>query len=635
MLLNIPEIMWYHILRRYFMNIIKSFNNSLPTVSFAASELERYLDMLPGPAGEMSFTLSVDEPCNFDKDEYFIETDRLGGMIRASNPRSVLLGVYDYLTGLGFRFLMPGKDGVRVPGYICDDDFCRDKHYSEDFRFRGICIEGADSLENVLDMIDWLPKLGFNGFFIQFKEPYIFLERWYDHIFNPELPAENPSSEFYETCFSAIRDAVSLRGLSLHAVGHGFVAEVLGNPSGGWMKASVPLNERTRGMTALIGGRREFVNDIPADTNLCYSDPEAVDALCDTVTGYVRTHPDVDYLHFWLADEPNNICECELCRSVTPSDQYVRILNRIDERLTAEGLNCRIVFLLYQELLYPPLTETIKNPERFVMMFAPISRTYESSYPDHPVRTPLPPYIRNRMTLPADIDMNLSFLSAWQDHFKGESFVYDYPLGKTHYGDFGYMKISRTIFDDIRHLHSLGLDGYMSCQELRAFCPTAFPDYVMGRALSDRDITFEELVREYFSASYEDGWEFAVSYLSSLSASSPMDHFAGYGPRADSEAAVSYERLASIFEENIPELDQRREAAAEECRISWSVLCFHARYGLLLTKALAALARGNGSEALSLYERFVSYIRRHEEHFQPFLDVYRMIEVTGKYTFPS
>lgn len=48
-------------------------------------------------------------------------------------------------------------------------------------RHRGVCIEGADSLENILDFIDWLPKMGYNSFFLQFKLPYTFMARWYHH----------------------------------------------------------------------------------------------------------------------------------------------------------------------------------------------------------------------------------------------------------------------------------------------------------------------------------------------------------------------------------------------------------------------------------------------------------------------
>ena len=59
----------------------------------------------------------------------------------------------------------------------------------------------------------------------------------------------------------------------------------------------------------------------------------------------------MDYLHVWLADTHNNLCECEDCCKTTLSDQYVELLNEIDRRLTQEGLKTRIVFLLYQELL--------------------------------------------------------------------------------------------------------------------------------------------------------------------------------------------------------------------------------------------------------------------------------------------
>ena len=62
-------------------------------------------------------------------------------------------------------------------------------------RHRGVCIEGADSLENILDFIDWLPKMGYNSFFLQFKLPYTFMARWYHHENNPLLPEEEFDTE--------------------------------------------------------------------------------------------------------------------------------------------------------------------------------------------------------------------------------------------------------------------------------------------------------------------------------------------------------------------------------------------------------------------------------------------------------
>ena len=91
---------------------------------------------------------------------------------------------------------------------------------------------------------------------------------------------------------------------------------------------------------------------------------------------YALNHRDISILHIWLADNYNNICECSACRARSQTDWYVMLLNEIDERLTALGLDTRLAFLIYFELLWPPVTQHLKNPDRFILMFAPITRTY-------------------------------------------------------------------------------------------------------------------------------------------------------------------------------------------------------------------------------------------------------------------
>ena len=89
------------------------------------------------------------------------------------------------------------------------------------------------------------------------------------------------------------------------------------------------------------------------------------------------------------------------------------------------------------------------------------------------------------LTFRDPVTENLAFLRGWQRLFHGDSFVYDYPLGRAHYGDFGYVHIARVISSDIKQLHKMGLDGYISCQELRVSSPNALPNYVMGYTLFD------------------------------------------------------------------------------------------------------------------------------------------------------
>ena len=148
-----------------------------------------------------------------------------------------------------------------------------------------------------------------------------------------------------------------------------------------------------------------------------------MDAFAELVTAYARQNPQTDYVHVWLADDYNNLCECPECRRTTLSDQYVSLLNEIDRRLSEEGIRTRIVFLLYQELLWPPVAERLKNEDRFVLMFAPISRTFEVSYMSEEsgeeVAGRIPVFQRNQIVLPTKLAENMAFLKGWQTVFGG------------------------------------------------------------------------------------------------------------------------------------------------------------------------------------------------------------------------
>ena len=62
-----------------------------------------------------------------------------------------------------------------------------------------------------------------------------------------------------------------------------------------------------------------------------------------------------------------------------PSDWYITLLNDIDAKLTDAGISTRVVFLLYVDLLWEPQKVRLNNPDRFTLMFAPITRTYSAS----------------------------------------------------------------------------------------------------------------------------------------------------------------------------------------------------------------------------------------------------------------
>ena len=616
--------------------IIVSANKESIILDYAKSELVHYLTKATEEIRvreSFTFTLEVTEETEKSKDCFFYRVKESQGYIRGNNERSILLGVYSYLKSIGFEFLYPGENGEIIPKLSSYHQLeVEDTLIEADYFHRGVCIEGANSLENVLEFVDWLPKIGFNSFFIQFKKPDIFFERWYHHIFNPELPAEEKRREDLDSMLEAITDAMKKRGLLLHRVGHGWTAECLGYDSLGWQESRKPVEPKIKNMMALIKGERNLWKNVPANTNLCYSSEIVQEKIADLVVEYAKKERKTDYIHFWLADECNNICECDECKKSILSDQYVHILNLIDEKLKKENLDTKIVFLLYQELLYSPQKEKIKNPERFCLMFAPISRDFEHSYPKKLAKTAITPYRRNQFVLPQKIDENLTMYQLWLENYEGEIFFYDYPLGRAHYGDFGYMKIARIIYDDIDALKSLNSHGYMSCQELRIMSPTGLPNYIMGNRLLYKKVKFETLIKRYFDALYGEAAKECIEYLQSLSNLSDTNYFNGHGPRIQPQLADNFKKIEMIIEKFLPKIEELKQGKTFKQQENLEILRSHGEYSIRLAKALYYLSLGKEAEANKYYKDFYRYVQSIELKIQKYLDVYRIIEVSTKYT---
>ena len=174
--------------------------SSHPVVDFAAEELKKYLRMLMPRCGEIpisydpaatdgfrlglmaDFSLDTSEARDLQLDDILhIDTDEKGGILAGSNPRSVLLAVYKYLTLNGCRWLYPGVDGEFIP--IRE---IQPTHYHKmaDCRYRGQCNEGAESQQAMLETIDFSPKVGLNVYMLEFDNPTVYYNRYYNHSTN-------------------------------------------------------------------------------------------------------------------------------------------------------------------------------------------------------------------------------------------------------------------------------------------------------------------------------------------------------------------------------------------------------------------------------------------------------------------
>jgi hypothetical protein len=260
-------------------------------------------------------------------------------------------------------------------------------------------------------------------------------------------------------------------------MGHGWTAESFGiDSSGGWASDSLnPIPEESRRYMALVDGVRGLYHGVALNTNFCMSDPEARAIVAKTVRDYARLNRNVDYLHVWLADGQKNHCECEVCRTKTPSDWYVLLLNDIDAALTAEGLDTRIVFCVYSDTAYEPTCEKLTNPGRFSMLLGAISRSYCYSVGANPTVEQLTPFELNRSGRLATMEEYIVRAQNWRAFAPCPSFAYEYHFWKHQFYAPGVLSFARRLYEDVLSYKANGFDGMIQDGSQRPSSPTAFP----------------------------------------------------------------------------------------------------------------------------------------------------------------
>lgn len=210
------------------------------------------------------------------------------GLIAGANPRSVLLAVYRCLAELGCRWLRPGPQGEIIPAQPRIDSVYLNERPS--YRHRAVCIEGAVSLENVLEMVEWLPRVGLSGYFMQFREGFTFFDRWYRHANNPLKTPEPFSVEQAREYTAQIEQELQKRSLSYHAIGHGWTCEAYGIACLGWdMETGRIWPAEFLQDVAEVNGKRSVPWDIVSIAALCYSDPQVQARLAACVADYAAS----------------------------------------------------------------------------------------------------------------------------------------------------------------------------------------------------------------------------------------------------------------------------------------------------------------------------------------------------------
>ena len=631
------------------ITINKIGNNS--TIDFAANELKSYIEkadtslkteIIEAEQNENHLNVGICDcfsdllPKVEDKesdDAIYINVKDGKGIITGTNERSVLIAVYRYLKELGVKFIRPGKDNEVIPTVDIGSmsvSVCEKASY----RHREVCIEGACSYEHIYDMIDWIPKMAMNGYYMQFIKPNGFFKVWYEHNGNPYLEKEYKTNEEYAEILKKLEDEIVKRGILYSAVGHSWSCECIGIDGSYWYKMEEPVPEHLTKYLAEINGKRELFGGVPINTNLCYSNPEVQNLMTDYMIDFLKKKPYTKYLVFWLADDTGNECSCEGCRKKSNGDWYFNMINLLDEKLTKENMNTKIVSLVREKHI--PTTVRIKNPDRVSMMYAPIFRDFSETYPSLTDDNYLKDAIKALPDSP-DVDLDvilkptkncMGVLKTWQDIFKGDYLVYDYQMIWFHFMDPSYIFCSDVIYEDIKNLKNIGINGMSSCQGQRVFLPTVLPMATLAKTLWNRDVDYQSFKLQTLTDEYGKDGAKVLELLSNLaipemtkkmSGSDALDWESTKGEKTINLIKPKYaviEELKLLIEKNLKD-----ETHPDAVKKSWEYLSFYPEIAKFYMDVwTSAFGEADLEKTRKIAIKMVDYVMKNEKYIHRVFD---------------
>ncbi len=649
---------------------INKITSSSP-VDYAAEELRKYLRMMMPECGNIDIEYAPDAKDGFrlglmqdfgldvsDAEEpelddiIYIDTDTEGGIIAGDNPRSVLLAVYEYLRQNGCRWLMPGVDGEFIP---MQDIVSVKYRHKPSCRYRGQCNEGAEYQSDMFDAIEFTPKVGMNVFMLEFFNPVGYYRQYYRHSQNemnrnPEPVSDVQILQWKRQCESEI----ARRGLMFHDIGHGWTCQPFGIDTAmrGGSEEQIAKNEATitpeqRQYLPLVGGERKLCKGVPNWTQFCMSNAEGRRKVAKFVADYAENHNNSDYIHVWLGDLVNNHCECEDCQKKSPSDWYVILLNEIDEELTKKKLNTRIVYIAYTETMWAPENEKLKNPGRFALLFAPISRKYSTSLNVDGEPCAITPYVRNNNVLPKNFKELYQHFENWTKDWSGANLAYEYHFWHHQIKDVGGISLAKVINGDIKFYKSHKINGVIEDGSQRSYFPTGLCFYTYARTLYDVSLSADEIAEEYFKAAFGDAWRDFYKYLNALTETFGHDYLSGdYNLNVDVKRSIWYapekvEQLKgayAILDEGKKLIEAHYNSDVRVRTVSVRLLEFHNNYSRMLLDALIEKAQGNDEAALELANKLRAEAGKMEVYFERWYDhclflTYLMRGFEGKSTY--
>ena len=304
------------------------------------------------------------------------------------------------------------------------------------------------------------------------------------------------------------------------------------------------------------------------------------------------------------------------------------LLNDIDAKLSERELNTRIVFIVYTDTTWAPLIEKIKNPDRFTLMLATISRSYTRSLTDRKdIKTV--PFVRNKTSLPRDLDTYMAYFDEWKKLWSGDNICFEYHFWRHQVYDLSGQQLAKRIFEDIEAYSSRHIHGLIACGSQRSFFPNGFAYYVFARKQFDISYTYDELFEDYYSHAYGEDYKAFAEYLCELGNIFGFAYMEGeeseditVSPFFSPKKAIELDKVCSVAERGKELIETHYNSSDRIKTLSVRLLEIHGEYAKLLAQTMKLKALEKDEEALAHVKTVVAkYLSEQERSFEKYFDL--------------
>jgi hypothetical protein len=539
------------------------------TEKFAAEELKKYLEQISKANFEITnvfsghsivvgsiISLQKIEPGlnipSLEKGEYGIFKRGQKLCLVGGSGEAVLYAVYDFLSGMGCRWLGPDFDFYEGQSQFIplqtklNYTYLSDRIEKAVLKYRKLYIEEglSHNTENLKKLVDWMPKARFN-------------------ILVAPLNYEGSGRVLWENWREELTPELEKRGIAIEVGGHGYQ---------NFLNAGMANGQLYKNHPEWFGMDKNGLRSTNPHIVFCSSNPDAVAYLQSNILTYLKAHPEIDIFDFWPPDS-ETWCECLKCRAMGPaSDRHAVLVSQTARVLHKELPLLTLECLAYSRYVKPPQKEI---PDSNVLLdFCPINQSFEYQiYEDSAENNRA--YKEN--------------LLSWLELFGGNISIYSY------YRKYAWRSlpviIPHYMQNDLRFYRDCGVKGISVYSEPGDWFTYGLNHYVLARLAWNPVADVDSLIKDYCTKLYGPAQNLAVSVYSELE---DIVRFACKIPHTKPKDAKRYNEYISRMES----CSNKIEAAIGQ-HSSNQLLCRHLhRLDLMLKYAIqsATLMRSTSEE---------------------------------------